>query len=61
MLESTISHDETRYFVDMFWVDKDVRLPNNYYSAFVQVKFLEKRFEKDPDLKIFTVKNFRGI
>ena len=35
----------------MLWVDKDVKLPNNYYSAFVQLRSLEKWLEKDPDLK----------
>ena len=47
-LESTILHEGTRYSVGMLWIDKDVRLPNNYYFAFAQ---LEKRFEKDPELK----------
>ena len=35
----------------MLWVDMDVKLPNNYYSAFAQFKCLEKRLKKHPDLK----------
>ena len=35
----------------MLWVDIDVKLPNNYYSAFAQFKCLEKRLKKHPDLK----------
>ena len=50
-LESTISHDGNRYSVGMLWINKDINLPNNYYSAFAQLKSLEKRLEKDPDLK----------
>ena len=51
MLESTISLDGTRYSVGILWIDKHVKLPINYYSAFAQLKSLEKRLEKDPDLK----------
>ena len=32
--ELTLLHDGTRYFVGMLWVNKDVSLPNNYYSLF---------------------------
>ena len=50
-LESNISHDGTRYSVDIRWIDKDFKLPNNYYSAFARLKSLEKRLKKIPDLK----------
>ena len=37
----------------MLWSDKDLKLPNNYYSAFAQLKSLEKRLERDSELKKF--------
>ena len=37
--------------VGMLGIEKDVKLPNNNYSAFAHLKSLEKRLEKDPDLK----------
>ena len=35
----------------MLWVDEESTLPNNYFSALVQMKSLERRFGKDPQLK----------
>ena len=34
----------------MLWIDKDIKLPKNYYSPFAQHKSLKKQLEKDPDL-----------
>ena len=35
----------------MLWADDRSSLPNNYFSALVQLKSLERRLGKDPDLK----------
>ena len=50
ILNETTYHDGTRYQVGMLWANDDA-LPDNYYAAFVQLKSLEKRLEKDPILK----------
>ena len=44
-------HDGTQYSAGMLWIDKNVNLSNNSYSAFAQLKPLEKPLKKDPDLK----------
>ena len=47
ILEKTTTHDGQRYQVGMLWANDDLDLPNNYYSALVQLKSLEKRLSKD--------------
>ena len=56
ILEATIAHDGTRYTVGMLWSSDDVTLPNNYYASLVQLKSLERRLEKDQELKAKYVK-----
>ena len=51
ILEKTTYHDGNRYHVGMLWTDEDSSLPNNYFSALVQLKSLERRLDKDPELK----------
>ena len=50
LLETTY-HDGCRYQVGMLWADDESSLPNNYFSALVQLKSLERRLEKTPELK----------
>ena len=35
----------------MIWADGQISLPNNYFSALVQLKSLERRLGKYPNLK----------
>ena len=35
----------------MIWADGQINLPNNYFSALVQLKSLERRLVKYPNLK----------
>ena len=49
-LEETTPHDGQRYQIRMLWANDDLDLPNNYYSALVQLKSLEKRLSKDEEL-----------
>ena len=51
ILEETTYHDGNRYHVGMLWTEADSSLPNNYFSALVQLKSLERRLDKDPELK----------
>ena len=51
ILQDTTYHDGCRYQVGMLWADDDSSLPNNYFSALVQLKSLERRLERTPDLK----------
>ena len=51
ILEETTYHDGCRYQVGMLWTDDESKLPNNYFSALVQLKSLERRLGKDPELK----------
>ena len=41
----------------MLWANDDLDLPNNYYSALVQLKSLEKRLSKDEELRSKYSKN----
>ena len=36
----------------MLWDDAESSLPNNYFSALVQLKSLERRLDKTPELKV---------
>ena len=51
VLDSTTIHDGSRYVVGMLWVDDNIHLPDNFYASLVQFKSLEKRLEKDLNLK----------
>ena len=35
----------------MFWTDDNIHLPDKFYASLVQLKSLEKRLEKDSNLK----------
>ena len=48
ILEKTTFNDGKRYQVGMLWSKDDLHLPNNYYSALVQLKFLEKKTFQGP-------------
>ena len=51
ILQDTAYHDGCRYPVGTIWTDGQISLPNNYFSAFVQLKSLERRLGKCPNLK----------
>ena len=51
ILERTTYHDGSRYQVGMLWAEDESSLPNNYFSALVQLKSLERRHGKDAELK----------
>ena len=59
MLEETTFHDGCRYHVGMLWADAESSLPNNYFSALVQLKSLERRLGKDDELKEWYHQNIR--
>ncbi len=52
ILQQSTYHDGERYVVGMLWAETDLTLPNNYYSALAQLKSLERRLDKDADLKV---------
>ena len=47
ILENTTVHNGKRYNVGMLWAEDNIELPNNYFSALVQLKSLEKRLAKE--------------
>ena len=51
ILDNTTSHDGKRYSVGMVWTDHNSELPIKLYSAFAQLKTLDKRFDTDRELK----------
>ena len=51
-MKNDIFHVGKRYIVPMLWSDNEISLPNNYYSSLAQLKFLEKRLEKDLTLSV---------
>ena len=51
ILDRTTYHDGSRYQVGMLWSEDESSLPNNYFSALVQLKSLERRLGKDVELK----------
>ena len=51
ILQETTYHDGCRYQVGMLWADEESSLPNNYFLSLVQLKSLERRLEKTPELK----------
>ena len=50
-LESTTKFTGERYEVGMLWSEPEPNLPNNYGSALGQLYSLERRFQRDPNLK----------
>ena len=61
ILEDTKFTDGCRYKVGMLWADEESTLPNNYFSALVQLKWLERRLGKDPQLKELQQGNQRAL
>ena len=51
ILENTTVHNGKRYDVGMLWAEDNIELPNNCFSALVQMKSLEKRLTKDQILR----------
>ena len=49
--ESTTIHNGLRYDVGILWAADNTQLSNNYFSALVQLKSLEKRLAKNEDLR----------
>ena len=60
ILQETTYHDGCRYQVGMLWADDESSLPNNYFSALVQLKSLERRLERTPDLKTSYAQTIKG-
>ena len=51
-LKATTNFDGERYEVGLLWKNAKPHLPNNYSSAVSQLKSLERRLEKDENLKL---------
>ena len=51
ILENTTVHNGKRYDVGMLWAEDNIELLNNYFSALVQLIFLETRLTKDQTLR----------
>ena len=61
ILENTTVHNGKRYNVGMLWAEDNIELPNNYFSALVQLKSLEKRLTKDQTLTKVLECHQRGL
>ena len=59
ILESTTFHDGERYQVGMLWAEGNCKLPDNYFSALVQLKLLENKLNKNADLMSSYSKTFQ--
>ena len=59
ILEQSTVHNEGRYHVGTLWSSDEVNLPNNFISAMVQFKPLEKRLSKDPVLYMRYAQTFQ--
>ena len=51
MLEITPKSTGERYEVGVLWSEPEPKLPNNYSSALDQLYSLERRFQRDSNLK----------
>ena len=51
MLESATNLTGEQYEVEMLWSEPEPNLTNNYGSALGQLHSLERRFQRDPNLK----------
>ena len=49
--KNTTVQNGKRYDVGMLWTEDNIELPNNHFSALVQLKTLEKRITKDQTLR----------
>ena len=58
LFDETTYHDGSRYQVGKLWADDESCLPNNYFSALIQLKSLERRLQKDADLEASYTKTF---
>ena len=59
ILEASTKHDGDRYAVGMLWAEDHSQLPNNYYSALAQLKSMEKRLDKDTNLRALYAKKIK--
>ena len=59
ILQDTTYHDGCRCQVGMLWAHDDSSLPNNYFPALVQLKSLERRHKRTPDLKASYAKTIK--
>ena len=50
VLQESTYDDRSRYRVGVPWSDDQINLPNNYFSALVELKSLEHRLGMDPKL-----------
>ena len=50
ILQGSTYHDGSGYNVGMLWPDDQISLPENFFSAIVQLKSLKCRPEGDPNL-----------
>ena len=51
ILEDTTVHNGKKYDVGILWAEDNIELQNNYFSALVQLKSLEKWLTKDQTLR----------
>ena len=51
ILENTTVHNGKKYDVGMLCAEDNIELPNNYFSALVQLKSLEKWLTKEQLLR----------
>ena len=58
-LHETTYHDGCRNQVGMLWADDESSLPNNYFSALNQVKSLERRLDKTPELNVSYAQTYK--
>ena len=56
ILEASTIHDGDRNADGLLWAEDHSQLPNNYYSALAQLKSLEKRLDKDTNLRALYAK-----
>ena len=49
--ENTTVHNGKKYDFGMLWAEDNIKLPNNYFSALVQLRSLEKRLTKNQSLR----------
>ena len=59
-LDSTTLHDGSRSVVGMLWAEDNTQFPDEFYASLVQFKSLEKRLEKDLNLKTQYVSDIRS-
>ena len=59
-LDSTTLHDGSRYVVGMLCADVNIHLADNFYASLVHFRSLEKRLEKDLNVKTQKASDIRG-